>query len=119
MKQTLASTGSVQKVTGWIPRRRLAGVCEGLDSLTRGRIAVRVLRPGRARSQLRQGSKVPVSTPHGRVVRGFERMVFSYSVPLYGTIDPTPFVAVMFVLLFAIMFGDVGQGLVGVLDRAS
>jgi V/A-type H+-transporting ATPase subunit I len=42
-------------------------------------------------------------------------MVFSYSIPLYGTIDPTPFVAVMFVLLFAIMFGDVGQGLVGLI----
>jgi V/A-type H+-transporting ATPase subunit I len=41
--------------------------------------------------------------------------VFSYSVPLYGTIDPTPFVAVMFVVLFAIMFGDVGQGFVGLL----
>jgi V/A-type H+-transporting ATPase subunit I len=40
-------------------------------------------------------------------------MVFSYSVPLYGTIDPTPFVAVMFVILFAIMFGDFGQGFVG------
>jgi V/A-type H+-transporting ATPase subunit I len=40
-------------------------------------------------------------------------MVFSYSVPLYGTIDPTPFVAVMFVILFAIMFGDMGQGFVG------
>jgi len=41
--------------------------------------------------------------------------VFSYGVPLYGTIDPTPFVAVMFVVLFAIMFGDVGQGFVGVI----
>jgi len=59
--------------------------------------------------------KVPVSVRHGRIVRSFERMVFSYSVPLYGTIDPTPFVAGMFVLLFAIMFGDLGQGFVGVL----
>jgi V/A-type H+-transporting ATPase subunit I len=55
---------------------------------------------------------VPVQLRHGRFTRSFERMIFSYGVPLYGTIDPTPFTAVMFVLLFAIMFGDLGQGFV-------
>ena len=114
VKQTLASTGSVQKVAGWIPRRRLDSVLEGLDSLTHGRIAIRVFDPSELDEVKSGKTKVPVSTPHGPVVRSFERMVFSYSIPLYGTIDPTPFVAVMFVLLFAIMFGDVGQGLVGV-----
>jgi len=39
-------------------------------------------------------------------------MIFSYGSPLYGNIDPTPFVAVFFTLLFGIMFGDFGQGLV-------
>ena len=78
-------------------------------------MAVRVFDPSELAEVKSGKAKVPVSTPHGRVVKSFERMVFSYSVPLYGTIDPTPFVAVMFVLLFAIMFGDVGQGFVGVL----
>ena len=114
VKQTLASTGSVQKVTGWIPRRRLPGVLDGLESLVQGRLAARVFDPSEL-PEVKSGKvKVPVSTPHGRVVKSFERMVFSYSIPLYGTIDPTPFVAAMFVLLFAIMFGDVGQGFVGV-----
>jgi V/A-type H+-transporting ATPase subunit I len=45
-------------------------------------------------------------------VRGFEPVVFSYGAPLYGTIDPTPFVAFFFCVLFGIMFGDAGQGLV-------
>jgi V/A-type H+-transporting ATPase subunit I len=114
VKQTLASTGSVQKVTGWIPGRRLPGVLEALESLVQGRLAARVFDPSEL-PEVKSGKvKVPVSTPHGRVVKSFERMVFSYSIPLYGTIDPTPFVAVIFVLLFAIMFGDVGQGFVGV-----
>jgi V/A-type H+-transporting ATPase subunit I len=39
-------------------------------------------------------------------------MVFSYGAPLYGTIDPTPIVAVFYTLFFGIMFGDVGQGAV-------
>ena len=39
-------------------------------------------------------------------------MIFSYGSPVYGTIDPTPFVALFFTLLFGMMFGDLGQGLV-------
>ena len=39
-------------------------------------------------------------------------MIFSYGSPLYGTVDPTPFVAIFFTVLFGIMFGDLGQGLV-------
>jgi V/A-type H+-transporting ATPase subunit I len=55
---------------------------------------------------------VPVSLEHGAFVKGFEGLVFSYGAPLYGTIDPTFLVAVFFTLLFGIMFGDLGQGLV-------
>ena len=35
-----------------------------------------------------------------------------YGLPNYKDIDPTPFVAVTFCLLFGIMFGDLGQGAV-------
>ena len=113
VKQGLAATGSVQRVSGWVPRRRFAEVVAGLEAITKGRIAIRSYEPEEL-PEVRTGkTKVPVSISHGRFVRSFERMVFSYSVPLYGTIDPTPFVAVMFVVLFAIMFGDVGQGFIG------
>ena len=113
VKQGFASTGSVQKVTGWVPRSRFREVAAGTASLTAGRIALQTYEPDEI-PEVRTGrTRVPVSTPHGGIVRAFERMVFSYSIPPYGTIDPTPFVAVMFVLLFGIMFGDVGQGFVG------
>jgi len=73
-----------------------------------------VYTPGELGSVRDGAEKVPVRLKHSGLVRSFERMVFSYGAPLYGTIDPTPIVAFLFILLFAIMFGDVGQGLVGV-----
>ncbi len=115
VKQGFASTGSVTRVTGWIPRRQFAEVAAELEKIAQGRLALKAYDPEEL-PEVRSGKvKVPVSVRHGRIVRSFERMVFSYSVPLYGTIDPTPFVAVMFVLLFAIMFGDLGQGFFGLL----
>jgi len=115
VKQNLASTGSVQRLTGWVPRRRFQETVAGLSALTQGRIAIRVFEPEEVPDIQSGKAKVPVVYKHRPFIRSFERMVFSYGVPLYGTIDPTPFVAVMFVLLFCIMFGDVGQGFVGVL----
>jgi V/A-type H+-transporting ATPase subunit I len=56
--------------------------------------------------------KVPVSMKHSKFIKGFESVVFSYGAPLYGTIDPTPIVAIFFTILFGIMFGDAGQGAV-------
>ncbi len=115
VKQGFASTGSVMRLSGWIPRRKFDEVAAELEKISQGRLALKSYDPEEL-PEVRSGKvKVPVSVRHGRVVRSFERMVFSYSVPLYGTVDPTPFVAVMFVLLFAIMFGDVGQGFVGLL----
>jgi len=115
VKHGFASTGSVMRVSGWIPRRRFAEAVAELERISQGRLALKSYDPEEL-PEVRSGKvKVPVSVRHGRIVRSFERMVFSYSVPLYGTIDPTPFVAGMFVLLFAIMFGDVGQGFVGLL----
>jgi V/A-type H+-transporting ATPase subunit I len=115
VKQGLPATGSVLTVRGWVPRRRFAETVKGLSAITGGRIAIRAWDPEEV-PEIRAGTaKVPVSLRHGKFTRSFERMVFSYGVPLYGTIDPTPFVAVVFVLLFAIMFGDVGQGFVALL----
>jgi V/A-type H+/Na+-transporting ATPase subunit I len=115
VKQTLSASGNVQKVTGWVPTRRFETISRGLDELTHGSMALTTFDPEEMAEVKSGKTKVPVSTPHGPLVRAFDRMVLSYSVPLYGTIDPTPFVAVTFVILFAIMFGDVGQGLVGVI----
>ena len=42
----------------------------------------------------------------------FQMLVENYSVPEYGTINPTPFVAVAYLIMFGLMFGDAGQGLV-------
>lgn len=44
--------------------------------------------------------------------RPYEFFVEMFGLPNYNEIDPTPFVAITFTLLFGIMFGDLGQGLV-------
>ena len=54
----------------------------------------------------------PVKLVNNSLVKPFEQLVGMYGLPKYGGIDPTTFVAIAYTLLFGIMFGDVGQGLV-------
>ena len=112
IERSLEATELVYRITGWLPLTETDSYMKELDSITQGRIAIRVYSPLEVPSVMSGKEQVPVKLTHGKFVRSFERMIFSYGSPLYGSIDPTPFVAVFFTLLFGIMFGDLGQGLV-------
>ena len=112
IKSGFTETERLYNFSGWIPHDFAAQISKELVELTRGRIAIRSFSPEEV-SSIKDGSeKVPVYVKHGAFVKGFESVVFSYGAPLYGTIDPTPFVAFFFTVLFGIMFGDVGQGFI-------
>ena len=112
VQNSLESTSLVYRITGWIPSNECHSMMKDMDKLTEGRIAIRVYNPFEVPSVINGTEKVPVRLTHGKLVGAFERMIFSYGSPVYGAIDPTPFVAMFFTLLFGIMFGDAGQGFV-------
>jgi V/A-type H+-transporting ATPase subunit I len=112
LKNNLIATQNVFLLSGWIPAVTIPTVAEPLSRITENRIGIRTFIPEELK-KIKQGvEKVPVSLDNRGFVKGFERLVFSYGAPLYGTIDPTPFVAFFFILFFGVMFGDVGQGLI-------
>ncbi|MBR0033241.1 MAG: ATPase [Treponema sp.] len=111
-QNSLEATNLVYRLTGWIPEESCHEMMKKLDALTEGRIAIRVYEPYEIPSVINGTEKVPVKLKHGKLVSAFERLIFSYGSPAYGTIDPTPFVALFFTLLFGIMFGDAGQGFI-------
>lgn len=57
----------------------------------------------------------PTKLKHNWFTKPFSMFVEMYGVPDYDGIDPTPFVAITYSVLFGMMFGDVGQGLVLIL----
>jgi len=112
LKTCLRATKNVYLLSGWVPADMVHTLVTELEKLTEGRIAMRSYNPEELEEVKDGREKVPVSLDHGAFVKGFENVVFSYGSPLYGTIDPTPLVAIFFTVLFGIMFGDLGQGFV-------
>ena len=54
----------------------------------------------------------PIQFKNNKFVKMFEVLTDMYGRPEYNGFDPTPFIAVFFLLLFALGMGDAGYGLV-------
>lgn len=93
--------------SGWVPSDLADEVQEAIRSASGGQCVIEWTDAG---SMPREQVPVAVSSP--RLLRPFQKMVDNYSTPEYGTINPTPFVAVAYLCMFALMFADAGQGFV-------
>ena len=93
--------------SGWIPAEASAALEEGLRRVTAGKI---VIEWSEAAEFPRE--KIPVRVESPKKLAPFQMLVENFATPEYGSIDPTPFVAVAYLAMFGLMFGDAGQGLV-------
>ncbi|HIU32303.1 MAG TPA: ATPase [Candidatus Caccousia avistercoris] len=91
-------------LTGWIPAEREKDFCAQLDQLESVEYTL-----DKAENELEHSP--PVKLKNKKLIKPFEFFVDMFGLPQYDELDPTPFVAITYVLLFGIMFGDVGQGL--------
>jgi len=98
-------------ITGWVPEwRALEKVMKTVEGITDRRASIEVLEPRVGGQQ-----KVPTLLRNPPFLRPFENIVSTFGFPSYNELDPTPLVALTFVIMFGVMFGDVGHGLLLVL----
>jgi V/A-type H+/Na+-transporting ATPase subunit I len=94
--------GSFAAWVGWAPTAQLDELSERLAEAGSG--IVELPRPA-------WGDPPTVFRP-AAVERPFRPLVRTYGTPRYWDIDPTRFTAASFIVMFGMMFGDVGHGLV-------
>ncbi|MEI6970729.1 MAG: V-type ATPase 116kDa subunit family protein [bacterium] len=106
-EQSCPRTGSAVLLTGWLPAGESAAVEAGLRAITGGRCSIAATPPEGIPEE-----DIPVLVRHHRLLRPFGMLVAAYSLPKYRELDPALFVAVSYVLMFGMMFGDAGHGAV-------
>jgi len=94
---------------GWLPSEQKTVITQRITEACAGNCYMEWIEPG---SQDVLGADVPVKFNNPKVMAPFQMLVANFGVPQYGTIDPTPFVMPMYLIMFGLMFADVGQGLV-------
>lgn len=92
-------------VEGWVPEARSEELRRQLQELVGGAIVVEVLE-----REEWVGDPAPVVLRNPRLFRPFEALVSILPLPRYGSIDPTPFLAIFFPMFFGLVLGDVGYG---------
>lgn len=99
-------------LSGWIPAESREAFVREMRRLTRDRCIVERI-PAEKVAAVREGKvQVPVRLKNPPFFRPFELITSAYGMPSYRTIDPTPVLGISFLLMFGMMFGDVGHGLV-------
>ena len=108
--QNSSRTESAVLLTGWIPSADSTELENRLREITSGRCVINSVVPQNSLDE-----KIPVLLWHPRWLRPFEMLVTAYGLPQYRELEPTLLVALSYVLMFGMMFGDVGHGAVLVL----
>ena len=106
---TLAQTGVTEHafvIDGWAPEAVEPRLREALATRLGADIVVEHLGQEQWRAE-----DAPVVLSNPRLFRPFEMLTRAVPLPRYGTMDPTPFVAVFFPMFFGLILGDVGYGL--------
>jgi V/A-type H+-transporting ATPase subunit I len=90
---------------GWLPAARWRRLADELAARVGDTVVVDEI----GREEWR-GEDAPVILANPRLFRPFELIVRQLPLPRYGSLDPTPFVAVFFPMFFGLMLGDIGYG---------
>lgn len=90
---------------GWVPAEDLKAVEKKLDSIKSVEWHI-----DNASNHLEKSP--PVKLKYNWLSKPYKFYVDMYGVPSYNEIDPTTFVAITYTILFGMMFGDFGHGIV-------
>lgn len=90
---------------GWLPHASLRSFARRLGEAAGPDVVVEPLA-----SEAWAGEDAPVELSNPRLFQPFETLTRVLPLPVYGSIDPTPFVAIFFPMFFGLILGDVGYG---------
>ncbi|WP_320127388.1 V-type ATPase 116kDa subunit family protein [uncultured Sphaerochaeta sp.] len=116
IRSYFAYTRNTTLFSGWVPTDQSDSVTEAISRASNGQC---VIEWTGAEEMPREEIPVSIATP--KAFSPFKKMVDNYNTPEYGSVNPTLFVMIAYLVMFALMFADVGQGfillLIGFLGR--
>ncbi len=92
-------------IEGWIPKREAQNLNTHLQTRLKQAFVLNVRDPHEEETD-----KVPTLLEHPKFFQAFESLVRNFGIPRYNEIDPTILFTGSFILMFGMMFGDIGHG---------
>jgi V/A-type H+/Na+-transporting ATPase subunit I len=97
-------------ITGWIPERLFSEIEVELKTATEGQFVFERGGPEDFREVRKGIVSIPILLNNPMLISPFEKLTSLYGTPGYKEVEPTVLFALSFLLMFGMMFGDLGQG---------
>ena len=105
-KQLVIRTKTRSLIHGWIPCDKVEALQSQLEEVVpKEDIYIKVEEP-------KPEDSVPVENKSGGILKAFELFTSMQGTPNYFEVNPTAVYAILYVVMFGIMFGDIGAGIV-------
>jgi len=102
----VSRTETLSVSQGWIIEGAIEELRQKVAAITSDSYYLQIENPSR-------GEPTPVLLPkRGWVLKGFQLLTFIRGIPSYNEIDPTIVFAILFPIMYGMMFGDIGDGAV-------
>jgi V/A-type H+-transporting ATPase subunit I len=101
--------GEVFLISGWVPATELDQLRRTVERASGHPIAMEVLKPDPNRQT------VPSLVRSPRWLQPFGELVTTFGISSYNELDPTLIVTISFLIMYGMMFGDLGHGFLLVL----
>ena len=110
IRSSFRGTSKTVILTGWVPARGTSALEAEIKRVTQNRCHLEWHNPDDPATSTT--AEVPVHLHTWDLLRPFQMLVRNFSLPEYGSLDPTPFVTIAYLVMFGLMFGDAGHGAV-------
>ncbi len=104
-KTRILQSGRLATIKGFVPKTRFQRLRDKIETELKGNVLV-------LENEVAAAEDPPTKFSNNRFVKPFEEITRLYGFPHYDELDPTPFIAVTFPIIFGLMFADVGHGLI-------
>ncbi len=104
-ERKILQSGRLATVKGFVPQKKFLELKKQVSGMMDGKVLV-------LENDVVESQDPPTKVSNNRFVRPFGELTKLYGLPHYDELDPTPLMAITFPIIFGLMFGDLGHGLV-------
>ena len=107
IKSSFINTKNTSIFSGWVPTDKAKGIETIVMDDSKGQCIIEWTEAKEVR-----GVPIPVEMDTPGALAPFSRIVNNFNTPEYGSVNPVFLTTIAFMIMFALMFADVGQGFV-------
>jgi V/A-type H+-transporting ATPase subunit I len=110
-----AETANAFVIDGWVPSDQFSRLKSELESAAGGKVDVQLIDDKEAEDLVEHGEDVPSKINNPSLVKPYELITRLYSIPEYKEFDPSLLIFVFFPIMFGMILGDIGYGVMTIL----